>query len=30
VEYDETLADAHYALDLADAAAAKILEGAPQ
>ncbi|MDQ0678788.1 putative dehydrogenase [Arthrobacter pascens] len=30
VEYDETLADAHYAIDLADAAAAKILEGVPQ
>ena len=30
VEYDETLADAHYALDLADAATAKVLEGAPQ
>jgi predicted dehydrogenase len=30
VEYDELLADAHYAIDLADAAAAKVLEGAPQ
>jgi predicted dehydrogenase len=30
VEYDEMLADAHYAIDLADAAAAKILEGLPQ
>jgi predicted dehydrogenase len=30
VEYDETLADAHYAIDLADAAAAKILEAVPQ
>ena len=30
VEYDETLADAHYAIDLADAAAAKVLEGVPQ
>jgi predicted dehydrogenase len=30
VEYDELLADAHYAIDLADAAAAKVLEGMPQ
>lgn len=30
VEYDETLADAHYAIDLADAAVAKILEAVPQ
>ncbi|HKU03997.1 MAG TPA: Gfo/Idh/MocA family oxidoreductase [Arthrobacter sp.] len=30
VEYDELLADSHYAVDLADAAAAKILEGAGQ
>lgn len=30
VEYDETLADAHYAIDLAAAAAAKVLEGAPR
>ena len=30
VEYDETLADAHYAIDLADAAAAKILEAVAQ
>lgn len=29
VEYDELLADAHYAIELADAAA-KVLEGAPQ
>lgn len=28
VEYDELLADAHYAIDLADAAAAKLIEGA--
>jgi hypothetical protein len=27
VEYGELLADAHYAIDLADAAAAKVLEG---
>lgn len=27
VEYDELLADSHYAIDLADAAAAKVLEG---
>jgi predicted dehydrogenase len=30
VEYGELLADSHYAIDLADAAAAKILEGVPQ
>lgn len=30
VEYDELLADALYAIDLADAAAAKVLEGVPQ
>jgi predicted dehydrogenase len=30
VEYDELLADAHYATDLADAVAAKVLEGVPQ
>ena len=30
VEYDELLADSHYALDLADAAAAKVLEGVRQ
>ncbi|MDR6414746.1 Gfo/Idh/MocA family oxidoreductase [Pseudarthrobacter sulfonivorans] len=30
VEYDELLADSHYALDLADAAAAKVLEGVLQ
>lgn len=30
VEYDELLADARYAIDLADAAAAKVLEGVPQ
>ncbi|MDQ0798934.1 hypothetical protein QF050_000573 [Arthrobacter sp. SLBN-112] len=30
VEYDELLADALYALELADAAAAKVLAGAPQ
>lgn len=29
VEYDELLADSHYAIDLADAAAAKFLEGMP-
>lgn len=29
VEYDKLLADAQYAIDLADAAAAKVLEGAP-
>lgn len=29
VEYDELLADARYAIDLADAAAAKVLEGTP-
>ena len=29
VEYDELLADSHYAIDLAEAAAAKFLEGAP-
>ncbi|MFF2028775.1 Gfo/Idh/MocA family protein [Arthrobacter sp. NPDC058192] len=29
VEYDELLADSHYATDLADAAAAKVLEGVP-
>lgn len=29
VEYDELLADSHYAIDLAEAAAAKLLEGAP-
>jgi len=27
MEYDELLADVHYAIDLADAAAAKVLEG---
>jgi hypothetical protein len=26
VEYDELLADSHFAIDLADAAAAKLLE----
>jgi hypothetical protein len=30
VEYDELLADALYAIDLADAAAAKVLDGVPQ
>jgi hypothetical protein len=30
VEYDELLADAHYAIDLADAAATKILEAGRQ
>ena len=30
MEYDELLADAHYVLDLADAAAAKVLEGVRQ
>ena len=30
VEYDELLADSHFAIDLADAAAAKVLEGVPQ
>ena len=30
VEYDELLADAHYALDLADAAVASLLDGAPR
>lgn len=30
VEYDELLADSHYAIDLADAASAKVLEGVPQ
>ncbi|MET1086117.1 MAG: Gfo/Idh/MocA family oxidoreductase [Arthrobacter sp.] len=30
VEYDELLADAHYAIDLADAAAAKVREGVPR
>ena len=30
VEYDELLADSRYAIDLADAVAAKILEGVPQ
>ncbi|MDE8588217.1 Gfo/Idh/MocA family protein [Arthrobacter sp. NQ4] len=30
VEYDEVLADSHYAVDLANAAAARILEGAGQ
>ncbi|KQR63747.1 dehydrogenase [Arthrobacter sp. Leaf337] len=29
VEYDELLADSHYAIDLGDAAAAKVLEGVP-
>jgi predicted dehydrogenase len=29
VEYDRLLADAHHAIDLADAAAAKVLEGVP-
>ncbi|AXJ11660.1 dehydrogenase [Arthrobacter sp. PM3] len=30
VEYDELLADSHYAIDLADAASAKVLEGVLQ
>lgn len=30
VEYDELLADSQYAIDLAEAAAAKFLEGAPR
>jgi predicted dehydrogenase len=30
VEYDELLADSHHAIDLADAAAAKLLDGIPQ
>ena len=30
VEYDELLADSHFAIDLAEAAAAKVLEGVSQ